>query len=90
MEQIDLNDTLGSNRAANLPLVPDPDEVSKTRWVDLDALVAETLRYLGRFTPSLRIYLAKHRDITFGPPHLWPAQCPAQHHPPTRPVASRG
>lgn len=52
----------------DLSLAPDPAEVAATRWVDLDALAAETQRQPDRFTPWLRIYLAEHMEMIFGPP----------------------
>jgi isopentenyl-diphosphate Delta-isomerase len=50
----------------DLPLAPDAEEVSATRWVDLYDLAAETRRWPERFTPWLRIYLEKHMDLIFG------------------------
>ena len=47
-------------------VVPDPDEVAETRWVDLFDLAAETRRHPARFTPWLRIYLAQHLDRILG------------------------
>ena len=44
-----------------------PDEVMETRWVDYHDLMAEVHRYPDRFTPWLRIYLADHSDVIFGP-----------------------
>lgn len=70
-------DIFRATATTDLALAPDPDEVSETRWVDLDALVAETIRDPGRFTPWLRIYLAEHRDIIFGPPSSQPGTHPA-------------
>lgn len=52
-----------------LPVLPNPDEVAETRWVDLYDLAAETRRHPGRFTPWLRIYLANHMERIFAP-HL--------------------
>lgn len=54
---------------AGLAVVPNPDEVAETRWVDLYDLAAETRRWPDRFTPWLRIYLAQHMDTIFAP-HL--------------------
>jgi len=52
---------------SSLTVTPHPDEVQATRWVDLHDLAAETERHPARFTPWLRIYLAKHLDQIFGP-----------------------
>ena len=51
---------------SDLKLVPNPDEVMDTRWIDLYDLSAEVGRWPERFTPWLRIYLDKHRDRIFG------------------------
>ncbi len=55
--------------SAALAVAPSPDEVAETRWVDLYDLAAETRRWPNRFTPWLRIYLARHMDLIFAP-HL--------------------
>lgn len=51
----------------DLPLRPDPAEVSATRWADLASLRAEVPRNPAAFTPWLRIYLADHAEMIFGP-----------------------
>jgi isopentenyl-diphosphate delta-isomerase len=59
----------------DLPVTPDPDEVSAVRWVDLHDLITEVLQQPDRFTPWLRIYLTEHGGRLFGtalpgaPPH---------------------
>ncbi|SFO95348.1 isopentenyl-diphosphate Delta-isomerase [Tranquillimonas alkanivorans] len=53
---------------AALPLRPDPDEVMETRWIDMHTLTDEVARHPDRFTPWLRIYLDRHRDVIFGAP----------------------
>lgn len=45
--------------------IPNPEEVSDTRWITLDALRAETEAVPERFTPWLRIYLTQHADRIF-------------------------
>lgn len=45
--------------------VPNPEEVSETRWIGLDALRAETQAAPERFTPWLRIYLTQHAKKIF-------------------------
>ncbi len=52
---------------ADLRLAPDPEEVRATRWVDLDTLATEVEQSPAQFTPWLRIYLAEHRQMIFGP-----------------------
>lgn len=47
-------------------LAPDPAEVMETRWVALNALVAEVALDPARFTPWLRIYLDEHRALVTG------------------------
>lgn len=46
--------------AATLALALDPSEVAETRWAPLDRLRAEIAADPDRFTPWLRIYLARH------------------------------
>jgi isopentenyl-diphosphate Delta-isomerase len=48
-------------------LAPDPAEVMETRWVLLDELATETRNQPHLYTPWLRIYLADHSDLIFGP-----------------------
>ena len=50
-----------------LRVVPNPDEVMDTRWIAYDALLEEIDAHPERFTPWLRIYLADHSDVIFGP-----------------------
>lgn len=47
---------------ATLALSPDPAEVAATAWADLPALAAAARAQPDRFTPWLRIYLARHLD----------------------------
>jgi isopentenyl-diphosphate delta-isomerase len=49
-----------------LVIQPNPDEVMDTRWIDIDVLAAEVTAEPARFTPWLRIYLDKHRQLIFG------------------------
>ena len=51
---------------ADLPVAPNPAEVSETRWISLAELTLETRRTPDRFTPWLRIYLAEHQLDIFG------------------------
>jgi isopentenyl-diphosphate delta-isomerase len=46
----------------DLPLAPDPDEVSQTAWVELDSLAAAVRRRPSAYTPWLRIYLDRHLE----------------------------
>jgi isopentenyl-diphosphate delta-isomerase len=52
---------------AGLPIAPNPDEVADIDWINLSALVAVVERFPERFTPWLRIYLAQHLTMIFGP-----------------------
>ncbi|HEY0212690.1 MAG TPA: isopentenyl-diphosphate delta-isomerase [Paenirhodobacter sp.] len=52
---------------SDIPLTPDPAEVSETRWIDLYDLVAQVRRHPERFTRWLVIYLDAHMDQIFGP-----------------------
>ncbi len=47
---------------------PNPDEVEATRWVDRTALMREISDHPERFTPWLRIYMARHANLVFGSP----------------------
>ncbi len=51
---------------ADLKVVPNPDEASAVRWVNLHALVGEIEASPEVFTPWLRIYLQKHIGMIFG------------------------
>ena len=46
--------------------VPNPQEVSDTRWIGRGALEAEVAAAPDRFTPWLRIYLRDHAAMIFG------------------------
>ena len=50
------------------------DEVMDTRWIDCHDLIAEVQRHPERFTPWLRIYLADHGDVIFGPELVYATQ----------------
>lgn len=52
---------------ASLRITPDPDEAMAVKWVDLNDLAAQVARRPFEFTPWLRIYLAEHRHMIFGP-----------------------
>lgn len=49
-----------------LEIRPDPAEVMDWRWITLPALGAEIDRTPERFTPWLRLYLARHARAIFG------------------------
>ncbi len=49
-----------------LTIDPDPDEVQAVDWIDLYDLAADCERHPARYTPWLRIYLARHMDMLFG------------------------
>lgn len=44
---------------------PNPDEVSDTRWIGLEALRADVADHPERYTPWLAIYLAEHASKIF-------------------------
>jgi len=46
----------------DLVVVPNPDEVAETAWVDLATLAARVRRHPQDYTPWLRIYLDRHLD----------------------------
>ncbi|MCF1710024.1 isopentenyl-diphosphate delta-isomerase [Tabrizicola sp. J26] len=58
-------DILLAEAGPDLQVVPVPDEVQDTRWIDLEGLAREIADAPERFTPWLRIYLAEHRDRIF-------------------------
>ncbi len=47
-------------------VTPNPDEVADTAWIDLDDLIADIARRPDRYTPWLRIYLARHLALLTG------------------------
>lgn len=49
-----------------LKIVPNPDEVMATEWVDFHDLRARIKRRPGDYTPWLRIYMEEHADAIFG------------------------
>ncbi|KQI69966.1 isopentenyl-diphosphate delta-isomerase [Loktanella sp. 3ANDIMAR09] len=51
---------------ADLPVIPNPEEVMATRWVALRDLMAQVERDPTAFTPWLKIYLADHAQAIFG------------------------
>jgi len=61
----ELVDIFVAEAAADLRVVPNPDEVQAVRWVALDDLAAEVRRDPAPFTPWLRIYLDEHLDLIF-------------------------
>ena len=50
----------------DLKLSLNPEEVMETRWIDFHDLVEEVNIFPERFTPWMRIYLAKHAEMIFG------------------------
>jgi len=56
---------LGRAAARGLALAPDPDEVMETRWTTLAELDREVAARPERFTPWMRIYLARHAGLIF-------------------------
>lgn len=48
-----------------LEITPNPDEVDRVDWIDLDRLCQCIVAEPGNFTPWLRIYLQEHRDRLF-------------------------
>ena len=50
----------------DLVIAANPEEVMDSAWMDLDRLAEDTLRNPARYTPWLRLYMAKHRATIFG------------------------
>ncbi|MCV2867274.1 isopentenyl-diphosphate Delta-isomerase [Defluviimonas sp. WL0002] len=66
MVEHEVVDIFVASAPADLPILPNPDEVMETRWLTLDELSAEVAAEPARFTPWLRIYLSDYRDRIFG------------------------
>ena len=49
----------------DLKMMPNPEEVMATRWVDFYDLSADVARHPTRYTPWLQIYLQKHTAAIF-------------------------
>ena len=56
-----------AHASADLPLSPNPEEVQATQWLALDDLRADLAQNPARYTPWLRIYMADHAALIFGP-----------------------
>jgi len=66
MTEHELVEIFVAEAPADLPVSPDPAEVSAIRWIALRDLLDEVEDDPDRFTPWLRIYLTDHRDRIFG------------------------
>ncbi|WP_076484530.1 MULTISPECIES: isopentenyl-diphosphate Delta-isomerase [Rhodobacter] len=49
-----------------MPIAPDPEEVSDLRWVGLYDLAAEVNRHPERFSKWMILYMSSHLDRIFG------------------------
>jgi isopentenyl-diphosphate delta-isomerase len=67
----ELVDILLADAPEDLAVTPNPDEVGAVRWIRLRELDSELQRWPERFTPWMRIYMARHREQIFD---LWPAR----------------
>ena len=67
-------DVFLAEAAPETEIAANPDEVMATRWIDYHDLLAEVQRHPERFTPWLRIYLADHADVIFGPELVFATQ----------------
>jgi len=59
-------DVFTADAPHDLPLALNPEEVAETRWMRLDELAAAVRADADTYTPWLRIYLDRHRDLIFG------------------------
>lgn len=50
----------------DLQVIPNPDEVMATRWVDLAQLTLDVAKTPNAYTPWLRIYLQDYQNRIFG------------------------
>lgn len=67
MVEHEVVDLFRADLPEGLPLAPDPAEVMDVRWVAVAGLRAEIATFPEQFTPWLRIYMADHRHVIFGP-----------------------
>ncbi|MFZ5963573.1 isopentenyl-diphosphate Delta-isomerase [Thalassococcus sp. BH17M4-6] len=63
-------DIFVADAGADMPLVPNPEEVMDTAWVSYGALLEQVKATPARFTPWLRIYLDTYADRIFSPEML--------------------
>ena len=61
----ELVDILLADAPEDLAVTPNPDEVGAVRWIGLHELDSELQRWPERFTPWMRIYMARHREQIF-------------------------
>lgn len=66
MVEHEVVDVFTAEAPPGLRVVPNPDEVAGTAWIDLYDLAARTRRWPERFTPWLHVYLTDHLDQIFG------------------------
>ena len=66
MVEHEVVDVFVAEAGRDMPLAPDPAEVMATRWLDVEALLAEIAAEPEVFTPWLRIYLSEHREMILG------------------------
>jgi isopentenyl-diphosphate delta-isomerase len=52
----------------DLAIAENPEEVMATRWVDIHELATDVEKNPNAYTPWLKIYLAQHMALIFGPP----------------------
>lgn len=61
----ELVDIFVSRVTRRVTVVPNPDEVMETSWVNIDTLSRQTRETPDLFSPWLTIYLARHKDQIF-------------------------
>ena len=66
MIEHELVDIFMAEAPPDMPLLPNPAEVSATRWADLDLLTKDVTERPQDYTAWLRIYLQDHRTAIFG------------------------
>ena len=62
----ELVDIFLAEASPDLTVVPNPEEVMETRWIDIYDLAADVLRSPSRYTPWMRIYMTEHMSRIFG------------------------
>jgi len=59
-------DVYVAHAGADMPLMPNPDEVMETAWMSHPELMAQIEAHPDRFTPWLKIYMTDYADTIFG------------------------
>lgn len=58
-------DMFVADASLSLEITPNPDEVMLYEWIDIYDLDAQIARRPHKFTPWMKIYMERHRDLIF-------------------------